>query len=203
MVRTQFAPSFGLMPAGRGIALAGMLLLALPLAACAAQMPILPEGQIQLQSGTREVAVAQDPTAQTPIDPSEEATLHLNLPPGQAETDFPAIRPGSPDFHASQPDEFVLASGRVQLVEFFAYWCAVCKAVAPTVHGLENLYGQQVNFVYLDRDDPRTVAIQGQLGYTYQPHFFLIDPSGTVLAQWRGYIDGPELQQALVNAINE
>jgi len=162
----------------------GLLLASLPLAACsAAPGPILPEGQIQLETGTRTVA--------------EQTASQLDT------SGLPAIRPGSPDFHASRVDEFVLASGRVQLVEFFAYWCAVCKAVAPTVHGLENLYGDQVGFVYLDRDDPATLPIQEQLGYTYQPHFFLIAPDGAVLAQWRGYINGQELQTALVHALDQ
>lgn len=183
----------------RILALAGLLLVSLPLAACAGQMPILPEGQIQLQSGTRDVVLAaESPTARAVLDLSTEAVATE-----ASQAALPPIRPGDPDFHASHPDEFMLASGRVQLVEFFAYWCAVCKAVAPTVHGLENMYSDQVAFVYLDRDDPRTLPIQEQLGYTYQPHFFLIDANGRVLGQWRGYIDGPELQQALVDAIEQ
>ncbi len=114
---------------------------------------------------------------------------------------LPVIVMGEAEFHASDPQSVVLASGRVQLVEFFAYWCAVCKAMAPTVHGLENMYEGQINFVYLDRDDPATLPLQEQFGYIYQPHFFLIDGSGVVLSQWRGYVDGQELQLALLAAL--
>lgn len=191
-------------PKGGLLTAAGLLLVALSLAACAGEMPILPEGQIQLENGTNEVLtdnstdIVEGPTPRAVLDLSTETVATTN-----AEAGLPPIRPGSPEFHASRPEEFVLASGRVQLVEFFAYWCAVCKAVAPTVHGLENMYGDEVAFIYLDRDDPATLSIQEQLGYTYQPHFFLIDANGIVLGQWRGYIDGPELQQALVDAISQ
>jgi thiol-disulfide isomerase/thioredoxin len=103
---------------------------------------------------------------------------------------------------ASDPSTFAVASGRVQLVEFMAYWCAVCKAMAPTVHGLENLYSDQVNFVYLDRDDPATFEFQEYFGYVYQPHFFLIDETGSVLGQWRGYVDGLVLQEAIAASLS-
>ncbi len=115
---------------------------------------------------------------------------------------LPSIPMGGTAFHASDPDSVSLASGHVEFVEFFAYWCTVCKAMAPTVHGLEQLYGDQVKFIYLDRDDPATKGIRDQLGYIYQPHFFLLDGDGNTLGQWRGYIDGSVLQQAIVQAVD-
>jgi len=150
-----------------------------------------------------EIPYAESQTAAA--EPSTADGISLN-----AETDssagssvqvLPVIAMGEAEFHASDPQTVVLASGRMQLVEFFAYWCAVCKAMAPTVHGLENAYAGQMDFIYLDRDDPATLALQEQLGYIYQPHFFLIDGNGVVLAQWRGYVDGQELQSALVAAL--
>lgn len=152
-------------------------MLAIVLAACsAAPEPRLPLADLQISS--------------------EEA-----LPSGPGA--LPVILPGRPDFHATDPASVNLASGRVQLVEFFAYWCSICKAIAPTVHGLENLYADQVDFIYLDRDDPATLPLQERLGYIYQPHFFLLDEDGTVLGQWRGYVEGSALQEALVEAIGE
>jgi thioredoxin-like negative regulator of GroEL len=65
------------------------------------------------------------------------------------------------------------------------------------VHGLEQQYGDQVNFVYLDIDDSRTDAFQRQLGFRVQPHIFLLDGNGQVIQQWLGLVSEDELEAAL------
>lgn len=65
------------------------------------------------------------------------------------------------------------------------------------MHGLEAEWGGQVNFVYLDIDDPATESFKRQLGYRVQPHMFLLDGEGRVLEQWLGYVEGETLEAAL------
>jgi len=52
------------------------------------------------------------------------------------------------------------------------------------VHGLEQEYGDRIDFVYLDIDDPRNESFKQQFGYRVQPHIFLLDGSGVFIQQW-------------------
>jgi thiol-disulfide isomerase/thioredoxin len=154
-----------------------------------------------------QVTAPEPPLANVQINTSTQVSTETGLSTEPLETEqtetssVPVIIPGDSNFHASDPANVAFAQGRVQFVEFFAYWCSVCKAMAPTVHGLEGLYEAQVEFIYLDRDDPATQRLQDVLGYIYQPHFFLLDENGKVLGEWRGYVEGELLQTALVEAI--
>jgi len=65
------------------------------------------------------------------------------------------------------------------------------------VHGLERQWGEQVNFVYLDIDDPQTEPFKRALGYQYQPHLFLLDGQGTILREWIGLVSEEDLEAAL------
>jgi hypothetical protein len=65
------------------------------------------------------------------------------------------------------------------------------------VHGLEQQYGQSINFIYLDIDDPRNDDFKRQLGYRVQPHMFLLDGTGEELGQWLGLVGRDELDAAL------
>ena len=69
------------------------------------------------------------------------------------------------------------------------------------MHGLEAQYGGQIDFVYLDVDDPRTEDFKRQLGYRYQPHLFLLDGNGEVIQQWVGAVDGAALEVAFQAAL--
>jgi len=65
------------------------------------------------------------------------------------------------------------------------------------VHGLEQQWGDKVNFVYLDIDDPQTATFKRALGYQYQPHLLLLDGQGTILREWVGFVSKEDLVGAL------
>jgi len=69
--------------------------------------------------------------------------------------------------------------------------------LAPVVHGLEQQYGSQVHFIYLDIDDARNDAFKRQLGFRVQPHIFLLDGNGQVIQQWLGLASQEELEAAI------
>lgn len=65
------------------------------------------------------------------------------------------------------------------------------------MHGLEAKYGNCIDFVYLDIDNPATADAKRKLGYTVQPDFYLLDGSGKVIWKKRGFVTGEELEQQL------
>ncbi len=65
------------------------------------------------------------------------------------------------------------------------------------MHGLEAMYAGQINFAYLDIDDPDTEPFKRELGYRYQPHIYLLDGTGKIISQWVGMVGEAELDAAL------
>ena len=57
----------------------------------------------------------------------------------------------------------------------------------PIVNGLEQQYDDQIDFIYLDVDDPGTQQIKLDLGYRYQPYYVLLDDDGEIISRWAGY----------------
>jgi hypothetical protein len=68
--------------------------------------------------------------------------------------------------------------------------------MAPIVHGLESEYSQDINFVYLDIDDTRTDRFKRELGFRYQPHYFLLDGEGNIIDIWVGRIEENDFRAA-------
>lgn len=75
--------------------------------------------------------------------------------------------------------------------------------MAPMVHGLEAEYYDRVIFSYLDADDPRTYDFQRNLGFYYQPEFYLMDGNGTVLRKFVGFVSEEDLRSALDQNIQQ
>ncbi len=78
--------------------------------------------------------------------------------------------------------------------------------MAPVVHGLEELYGEQANFIVADIDKDgsnENGPIMEALNYSprIRPGIYILDPEGNVIEFWFGVVDGKVIQQVLVDAI--
>lgn len=65
------------------------------------------------------------------------------------------------------------------------------------MHGLEAKYGNCIDFVYLDIDNPATQKAKDRLGYLAQPNFFLLDKTGKVVWKKYGFLTEAELETQL------
>lgn len=77
--------------------------------------------------------------------------------------------------------------------------------MAPIVHGLENKYGDVVDFVYLDIDDADTEPFREALDYNrrWRPFIFFVTPQGEIVGDpLIGYTRGEVLEQALVDFLS-
>ena len=63
------------------------------------------------------------------------------------------------------------------------------------------MWAEEINFVYLDIDDPANTDFKRELGFGYQPHLFLLDGDGNILQQWVGFVDDATLAQAFSGAV--
>ena len=73
--------------------------------------------------------------------------------------------------------------------------------MAPVVHGLEAKYHTDMNFVYIDIEDPASDSFKRELGYLYQPNIFLVDGEGNILNTWLGIVPSSTLENAILSAI--
>jgi thioredoxin-like negative regulator of GroEL len=73
----------------------------------------------------------------------------------------------------------------------------------PTVSGLRQEYGDRIDFVRFDIDDPTTQDAKEQYGYRYQPHYFLVNRSGQIVDSWLGRVPEETLVEAFENVLSE
>ena len=65
------------------------------------------------------------------------------------------------------------------------------------MHRLEGKYGNCVDFVYLDTDNPQTENVRRDLGSYGQPEFYMLDGANKVIWKKIGYLTADELENQL------
>jgi thiol-disulfide isomerase/thioredoxin len=164
--------------------------------------------QIPIQSATVNALITPivTPTASpTPVivTPTLSPTPSPSPMPSPTPTWTPIVLPPwmNTQLRATDPSTVQLVANKVQLIWFFAFWDGPSQAMAPIVHGIEEEYGELMNFIYLDIDDPDTEDLKAALFYRRQPHYFLVNRQGEVMKEWQGYVTSESLLNAIIAAL--
>ena len=70
------------------------------------------------------------------------------------------------------------------------------------MNGLEEQYGNNIEFVYVDIDNPESQALKNQYGFRVQPHFVLVSGNGEVVGEWFGMNEGATFETAFNDVLN-
>jgi thiol-disulfide isomerase/thioredoxin len=99
---------------------------------------------------------------------------------------------------ATDPISFKIASGKYQLVELMAFWCEECRNLNPILKGLEKEWGEKVNFVFLNVDDPLNSENLNKLSrFNVVPQLMLLDGDGKIVKEWVGSVPSETIQKEL------
>jgi len=88
----------------------------------------------------------------------------------------------------AMPYDTAIANPNPTFIEFYADWCTTCQSTAPTVEKLHQRYGEQVNFVMLNIDDPQVAAQVADYGATSVPQFTLLNAEAQPIETWVGKV---------------
>ncbi|GAB4215580.1 MAG: thioredoxin family protein [Synechococcales cyanobacterium] len=102
----------------------------------------------------------------------------------------------------SVPWEVAQHNGRPTILEFYADWCASCRAMSPLLADLKHSFGEEINFAMLNVDNPRWLPELNQYRVNGIPHFVFLDAENHPQAQAIGEQPRPIVEEHLIALLN-
>ena len=98
----------------------------------------------------------------------------------------------------SMDPEIAFNNKKPTFLEFYAEWCEVCKEMAPGVIKLKNDYQEDINFVFLNVDNPKWEKYIKQFNVNGIPQMVLFDDESQV----KNTLVGLNNESFIDNALN-
>ncbi|MEM6254067.1 MAG: thioredoxin domain-containing protein [Cyanobacteria bacterium P01_D01_bin.156] len=86
-----------------------------------------------------------------------------------------------------------IASEKPIFLEFYADWCTTCQGMSGTIADLHQTYGNNIEFVMLDIDDPQWAPQVLEYGASGVPQFTLLNGHHEEVNTWVGKVPKPIL----------
>ena len=93
--------------------------------------------------------------------------------------------------------EIAFTNGKPTYLEFYAEWCEICKEMAPEVTQLKKDFDTEINFVFLNVDNPKWDKYIKQFKVNGIPQINIIDSNSNLKATFTGLQEENTLKDSL------
>ena len=97
----------------------------------------------------------------------------------------------------SMDPEVAFSNGKPTYLEFYAEWCEICKEMAPEITELKKDFDNQINFVFLNVDNPKWDKFTKEFKVNGIPQINIIDSNSNLLATLTGLQEKNTLQESM------
>ncbi len=97
----------------------------------------------------------------------------------------------------SMDPELAFTNGKPTYLEFYAEWCEICKEMAPEVTALKKDFDNDINFVFLNVDNPKWDKFIKQFKVNGIPQINIIDSNSNVKTTFTGLQEEEKLKDSL------
>ena len=97
----------------------------------------------------------------------------------------------------SMDPEIAFTNGKPTYLEFYAEWCEICKEMASEVTDLKKDFDEEINFVFLNVDNPKWEKFIKQFKVNGIPQINFIDSNSYLKATFTGLQEEKTLKDSL------
>ena len=99
--------------------------------------------------------------------------------------------------------EIAFTNGKPTYLEFYAEWCEICKEMASDVTELKNDFDNEINFVFLNVDNPKWDKFIKRFKVNGIPQINIFDSNSNLQATFTGLQEEKTLKNSINNIIEE
>ena len=98
--------------------------------------------------------------------------------------------------------EIAFTTNKPIFLEFYAEWCEVCKKMSPGVSELRKEYGKDINFVFINVDNPKWEKYIKKMNVNGIPQIDLFDNQLNLEKTFIGLQDERDIKKSLINLLS-